>query len=144
VPQVVQELDDTAAVSVQVGDIGYWPPNRALCLFFGLTPSSVPGEIRPASAVNLVGRLAAIPAAWPRCSMGTRCGWSASSVYSASKSSSGGHISVGRPSLAALVLAGTEARPTEFFLVLREPTVHEKLTGKVRRRNLIPSSFDCA
>jgi hypothetical protein len=61
VPQVVQELDDNAAVSVQVGDIGYWPPSRALCLFFGLTPSSVPGEIRPASAVNLVGRLTGDP-----------------------------------------------------------------------------------
>ena len=57
VPQVVQELDDTAATVVQVGDIGYWPPSRALCLFFGLTPSSLPGQIRPASAVNLVGRL---------------------------------------------------------------------------------------
>jgi uncharacterized protein len=61
VPKVVQELDDAAAVSVQVGDIGYWPPGRALCLFFGLTPSSVPGEIRPASAVNLVGRIAGDP-----------------------------------------------------------------------------------
>jgi uncharacterized protein len=61
VPQVVQELDDTAAVSVQVGDMGYWPPSRALCLFFGLTPSSVPGEIRPASAVNLVGRISGDP-----------------------------------------------------------------------------------
>ena len=61
VPKVVQDLDDNAAVSVQVGDIGYWPPGRALCLFFGLTPSSVPGEIRPASAVNLVGRIAGDP-----------------------------------------------------------------------------------
>jgi hypothetical protein len=61
VPQVVQELDDAAATAVQVGDIGYWPPSRALCLFFGLTPSSVPGEIRPASAVNLVGRLLGDP-----------------------------------------------------------------------------------
>ena len=61
VTQVVQELDDTAAVVVQVGDIGYWPPSRALCFFFGLTPSSVPGEIRPASAVNLVGRISGDP-----------------------------------------------------------------------------------
>jgi hypothetical protein len=61
VPKVVQELDDTAAVVVQVGDIGYWPPGRALCLFFGMTPSSLPGEIRPASAVNLVGRLIGDP-----------------------------------------------------------------------------------
>jgi hypothetical protein len=61
VPKVVQDLDDTAAVVVQVGDIGYWPPGRALCLFFGMTPSSVPGEIRPASAVNLVGRIGGDP-----------------------------------------------------------------------------------
>ena len=61
VPGVAQQLDDTAAVTVQVGDIGYWPPGRALCLFFGLTPTSVPGEIRPASAVNLVGRILGDP-----------------------------------------------------------------------------------
>ena len=57
VPQVAQELDDTAAMVVQVGDLGYWPVGKAFCIFFGLTPASVPGEIRPASAVNLVGRL---------------------------------------------------------------------------------------
>jgi uncharacterized protein len=56
VPQVVAELDDTAAVVVNVGDLAYWPTGRAFCIFFGLTPTSVPGEIRPASAVNLVGR----------------------------------------------------------------------------------------
>jgi hypothetical protein len=57
VPSVVAELDDTATPVVQVGDLGYWPSGRAFCIFFGLTPASVPGEIRPASAVNLVGRL---------------------------------------------------------------------------------------
>lgn len=57
VPRVVAKLDDTARVTVDVGDIGYWPTGRALCFFFGLTPASVPGEIRPASAVNWVGRL---------------------------------------------------------------------------------------
>ncbi len=61
VPQVVADLDDTARVTVDVGDIGYWPTGRAICFFFGLTPTSVPGEIRPASAVNLVGRLAGDP-----------------------------------------------------------------------------------
>ena len=61
VPQVAQDLDDTAATVVQVGDIGYWPPGRAFCLFFGLTPGSLPGEIRPASAVNLVGRIQGDP-----------------------------------------------------------------------------------
>jgi len=57
VPEVVAELDDSARVTVDVGDIGYWPSGRAICFFFGLTPGSIPGEIRPASAVNFVGRL---------------------------------------------------------------------------------------
>ena len=57
VPRLVAELDESATVVVNVGDLGYWPTGRALCIFFGLTPGSVPGEIRPASAVNLVGRL---------------------------------------------------------------------------------------
>ena len=57
VPNVVAELDDTATPVVQVGDLGYWPKGRAFCIFFGLTPASVPGEIRPASPVNLVGRI---------------------------------------------------------------------------------------
>jgi len=55
--EVVSELDDTARTVVEVGDLGYWPPGRALCIFFGPTPGSPPGEIRPASAVNWVGRL---------------------------------------------------------------------------------------
>ncbi len=54
---VAAELDDTAQVVVQVGDLGYWPTGKAFCIFFGLTPGSVPGEIRPASAVNMVGRV---------------------------------------------------------------------------------------
>jgi hypothetical protein len=57
VPRVVADLDDSAAAVVNVGDLGYWPPGKAICIFFGLTPASVPGEIRPASPVNLVGRL---------------------------------------------------------------------------------------
>ena len=61
VPQVVEDLDDYAATAVNVGDLGYWPPSRAFCIFFGLTPSSVPGEIRPASAVNLVGKISGDP-----------------------------------------------------------------------------------
>lgn len=50
-------LDATAQEVVAYGDIGYWPKGSALCLFFGPTPISRPGEIRPASAVNVVGRL---------------------------------------------------------------------------------------
>ncbi len=58
---VAMDLDDTARTVVEVGDLGYWPPGKAFCIFFGLTPSSVPGEIRPASAVNWVGRITGDP-----------------------------------------------------------------------------------
>ncbi len=54
---VQADLELTAQEVVNYGDIGYWPRGRALCLFFGPTPISRPGEIRPASAVNLVGKL---------------------------------------------------------------------------------------
>lgn len=53
-----QELDDTAQEVVRAGDLGYWPTGDAICFFFGPTPVSGPDEIRPASAVNLVGRIA--------------------------------------------------------------------------------------
>ena len=43
---------------VEVGDLGYWPPGKAFCLFWGPTPSSVGDEVRPASPVNVFGRIA--------------------------------------------------------------------------------------
>ena len=51
------ELDDSAQEVVEVGDLGYWPPGRAFCIFFGLTPVSEPGRIMPASAVNVIGKV---------------------------------------------------------------------------------------
>jgi uncharacterized protein len=54
---VAARLEDTAVDVVAVGDLGYWPTGRAFCIFFGPTPASRGDEIRPASAVNLVGRV---------------------------------------------------------------------------------------
>ena len=51
------ELDDSAQEVVEIGDLGYWPPGSAFCIFFGLTPVSEPGRIMPASAVNIVGKV---------------------------------------------------------------------------------------
>lgn len=33
--------------TVALGDLSYWPPGSALCLFYGPTPMSGPGEIPP-------------------------------------------------------------------------------------------------
>ena len=50
-----EELDSQE--TVEAGTVAYWPPGSALCLFWGPTPISAPGEIRPASAVNVIGFL---------------------------------------------------------------------------------------
>jgi uncharacterized protein len=50
-------LDETATTKVKVGDIGYWPPGRAMAIFFGRTPISTGSAPVPASAVNLVGKI---------------------------------------------------------------------------------------
>ena len=42
---------------VGLGDIAYWPPGKAMCIFFGKTPVSRGDEIRPASPVNLIGKV---------------------------------------------------------------------------------------
>ena len=42
---------------VSLGDIAYWPPGKAMCIFFGKTPISRGDEIRPASAVNIIGKI---------------------------------------------------------------------------------------
>ena len=42
---------------VEVGDIGYWPPGKAMCLFFGPTPLSPADKPRAATPVNVIGRI---------------------------------------------------------------------------------------
>jgi len=50
-------LEKTAQELVEVGDLGYWPTGNAFCIFFGPTPMSRGDEVRPASAVNVIGRV---------------------------------------------------------------------------------------
>ena len=63
--------EDTREV-VEYGDVGYWPPGQALCLFFGPTPASRGDEIRPASPVNVVGRMEGDPSVLKRVRSGSR------------------------------------------------------------------------
>ncbi|NCP28461.1 MAG: hypothetical protein COY42_19000 [Armatimonadetes bacterium CG_4_10_14_0_8_um_filter_66_14] len=46
---------------VDLGDLGYWPPGTAFCIFFGRTPASRGDEIRPASPVNVFGKVEGDP-----------------------------------------------------------------------------------
>ena len=53
----IEAEEEDALEVVDLGDIGYWPPGQALCLFYGPTPASRGDEIRPASPVNVIGKL---------------------------------------------------------------------------------------
>ena len=46
---------------VELGDLGYWLEGSCFCIFFGPTPMSRGDEIRPASAVEVFGKLAGDP-----------------------------------------------------------------------------------
>jgi len=52
---------------VDKGTIAYWPPGRAICIFWGPTPASRSAdEIRPASPVNVIGRVLGDPAVFSK------------------------------------------------------------------------------
>ncbi len=64
-------LENAKAV-VSVGDLGYWPPGSAFCIFFGLTPASQGDEIRPASPVNIFGKIIGDPKAFKKVRSGVK------------------------------------------------------------------------
>jgi hypothetical protein len=66
------ELEKDAKEVVQLGDLGYWPPGHAFCIFFGPTPSSRGDEIRPYSPVNVIGKVAGDPAVFKKVRSGTK------------------------------------------------------------------------
>jgi len=53
----INDDENNAKEIVELGDVGFWPPGNAFCLFFGLTPLSQKDEIKPASPINVVGKL---------------------------------------------------------------------------------------
>ena len=42
---------------MKIGELAYWPPGRALCVFFGPTPASEGSEPRAASPVVPLGQV---------------------------------------------------------------------------------------
>jgi len=64
-------LEDAKEV-VSEGDLGYWPPGSAFCIFFGLTPASQGDEIRPASPVNIFGKIIGDPKIFKKVKSGAK------------------------------------------------------------------------
>lgn len=63
---------DAPQDTVALGDLGYWPPGKAFCIFFGPTPASQGDEIRPASPVNVLGRIDGDAIVFKKVRAGTR------------------------------------------------------------------------
>jgi len=65
--------EENAREVVDKGTIAYWPPGNALCIFWGPTPASRSrNEIRPASPVNIVGKVLGDPTIFSRVRSGSR------------------------------------------------------------------------
>ena len=54
-PITVEE--ENAKSLVELMDVAYWPPGKAICLFFGPTPIGKKNEIKPYSPVNVIGKI---------------------------------------------------------------------------------------
>ena len=64
--------EERSSEIVEMGDLGYWPPGKAFCIFFGKTPASAGEEIRPASPVNVFGRVLGDPQRFRSVSSGSK------------------------------------------------------------------------
>ena len=64
--------EENAQEVVEKGDLGYWPPGNAFCVFFGRTPASRGDEIRPASPVDVVGHLEGDPGVFKKVRSGEK------------------------------------------------------------------------
>ena len=63
---------DVSLEVVELGDLAYWPPGHAFCIFFGPTPASRGDECRAASPVNVVGKIQGDPGVFKTVRSGTR------------------------------------------------------------------------
>jgi hypothetical protein len=71
IPVQAPEEKDAREI-VAVGELGYWPPGTAFCIFFGRTPASTDDRPRAASAVNILGRIQGDAAPFRSVASGTR------------------------------------------------------------------------
>ena len=53
---ITKELENGKS-AVNLGDIAYWPPAKAVCIFLGQTPISNNGIIKPLTPVEVIGKV---------------------------------------------------------------------------------------
>jgi len=49
--------EEKSQKEVEVGDVAYWPPGKAICIFFGRTPVSTNKKPKAYSPVNVFGKV---------------------------------------------------------------------------------------
>lgn len=49
--------EENSRVEVKEGEVAYWPPGKAMCIFFGPTPISSGNKILAYSPVNVFGKV---------------------------------------------------------------------------------------
>ena len=54
---VQEEAAPDARAEMEIGELAFWPPGTAFCIFFGPTPASNGDQPRAASPVNPIGRV---------------------------------------------------------------------------------------
>ena len=54
---VQEKAAPDARADMEIGELAYWPPGTAFCIFFGPTPASDGDQPRAASPVNPIGRV---------------------------------------------------------------------------------------
>ena len=55
--QLKQALGKDTREQMEIGELAFWPPGNAFCIFFGRTPASTDDKPRAASSVNPLGKL---------------------------------------------------------------------------------------
>lgn len=66
------DTEPDALAAVQVGEIAFWPPGNAFCIFWGPTPASRGDQPMAASPVNLLGKIDGDATQFGRVSSGAR------------------------------------------------------------------------
>jgi hypothetical protein len=68
----VQLGEEKGIEEVEVGDLAYWPPENAFCIFFGRTFASKGNKPRAASKVNVFGKIIGDPLVFKNVKDGSR------------------------------------------------------------------------
>ena len=61
-----------ARAAVEVGEIAFWPPGKAFCIFWGPTPASSGSQPMAASPVNVLGKIDGDASQFDRISSGAQ------------------------------------------------------------------------